>query len=144
MLSANCCLLTVQLVSGKEESRKQMSTASSYERIKAWQKAHLLALEVYTVTKTFPRQEAFGLTSQLRRAAISIPTNIAEGYARQNQKVFGTFLDTAYASLVEIKYLVRFSYEVGYVSKTKFGRLESLADEVGKVLWGYMKEVKNR
>ncbi|OGY24208.1 MAG: hypothetical protein A2172_00815 [Candidatus Woykebacteria bacterium RBG_13_40_15] len=120
-----------------------MPNSSSFEKIKAWQKGHLLALEVYKVTKSFPREEAFGLTSQLQRAAISVPTNIAEGYARQNNKVFGTFLDTAYASLVEIKYLLKFSAEVGYISKQNFIKLESLADEVGKVLWKFMKEVKS-
>lgn len=120
-----------------------MVNIASYEKIKAWQKAHELALEIYHVTKTFPRQEAFGLTSQLRRAAISIPTNIVEGYARQNQKVFGTFLDTAYASLVEVKYLLKFSNEVGYMSKKDSTKLESLSDGVGKILWGYMKEVKS-
>ena len=86
---------------------------SSFEKIKAWQKAHLLVLEIYRATKTFPKEEAFGLTSQLRRAAISVPTNIAEGYARQNQKVFGIFLDTAYASLVEVKYLMRWGKSYG-------------------------------
>ncbi|OGY22142.1 MAG: hypothetical protein A2126_04360 [Candidatus Woykebacteria bacterium GWB1_45_5] len=120
-----------------------MVKVGSYEKIKAWQKAHLLALEVYLATRTFPKEEVFGLTSQLRRAAISIPTNIVEGYARQNQKVFGTFLDTAYASLVEVKYLLQFSFEIGYLGKSDFTRLESLADEVGKVLWVYMKEVKS-
>jgi four helix bundle protein len=121
-----------------------MAALASYENIKAWQKSHLLALEVYKATNKFPREEAFGLVSQLRRAAISTPTNIAEGYARQNQKVFGTFLDTAYASLVEVKYLLKFSYEVGYLPMNDFNKLESLSDEVGKILWGYMKEVKNR
>ena len=120
-----------------------MVKVGSYEKIKAWQKAHSLAFEVYLATKTFPKEEVFGLTSQLRRAAISIPTNIVEGYARQNQKVFGTFLDTAYASLVEVKYLLRFSFEIGYLGKSGFTKLESLADEVGKILWVYMKEVKS-
>ncbi len=85
-----------------------MPKISSYEKTKAWQKAHVLDLEVYSVTNAFLKSEVFGLTSQLRRAAISIPMNILEGYAHQNRKVFGVFLDTAYAFLVGVKYLLSF------------------------------------
>jgi len=120
-----------------------MSETASYENIMAWRKAHGLALEIYLVTKRFPRSEAFGLTSQLRRAAISIPTNIVEGYARQNRKVYAAFLDLAYGSLVEVKYLLRFASKIGFISAATFSQVEILADEVGEVLWVYMKEVKS-
>ncbi len=133
---------TILQLSENGELKAAMYTAS-YEHIKAWQMAHLLALEVYKATRKFPKEEVFGLTSQLRRAAISVPTNIVEGYARQNQKVFGTFLDTSYASLVEVKYLLKFSVEIGYISKQDFVKLEESADEVGRILWRFMKEVKS-
>ena len=113
-----------------------------YEKLMVWQKADELAFLVYRETKNFPREEAFGLTSHLRRAALSVPTNIAEGYARRNDKVLKVFLEQAYGSLVETKYLVDFSSRVGYLSKNKFETIDSLYQEVGALIWGFIKRLE--
>ena len=113
-----------------------------YENLLVWQKANELALLVYQETKGFPKEEMFGLTSQLRRAALSVPTNIAEGYARRNDKVLRVFLDQAYGSLVETKYLVGFSFNVGYLNKGNFEALDSLCHEVGRLLWAFINKIE--
>lgn len=116
--------------------------ANTYRNIKAWEAGDKLAFAVYRITKTFPSGERFGLTSQLRRAALSIPTNIAEGYARQNDKVFKTFLDTAYGSLVETEYLLDFAYRAGMLSEEKYKETASLATECGRILWRFSESIK--
>ena len=108
---------------------------SKYESLFAWQKSHELAIKIYKSTATFPKEEVFGITSQLRRASLSVPTNIAEGYARQNSNIFRNFLDIAYGSLVETKYLLKFSVEVGLLDQETAVELTSLAEETGAILW---------
>ena len=84
-----------------------------YERFDAWQLTHRLALEVYSVTDGWPKEERFGLTIQLRRAALSAPTNIAEGSAKRGHREFRRFLDMSLGSLSEVRYLLRFSRDRG-------------------------------
>ncbi len=76
----------------------------SFEDLIVWQKSHQLALEVYKVTALFPKEELYGLTQQIRRAAVSIPSNIAEGYGRQHNKEYKQFLSVAYGSLCELRH----------------------------------------
>jgi len=121
-----------------------MKHLNSYETLLVWQKAHLLALEIYKSTKNFPKEELFGITSQLRRGALSIPTNIAEGYARRNDNVFKTFLDIAYGSLVETKYLLGFSHAINYLDANDFQRLSALAEEVGVLVWKFEETIEQR
>jgi len=113
-----------------------------YENLLVWQKANDLAIAVYKGTKNFPKAEIFGLTSQIHRAALSVPTNIAEGYARRNDKVLRVFLDQAYGSLIETKYLVEFSFNVGYLNKGDFEALDRLCHEVGRLLWGFISTIE--
>ena len=103
-----------------------------------------MALEIYKTTEPFPKEEVFGVTSQLRRAALSIPTNIAEGYARRNNNILKTFLDIAYGSLIETKYLLKFANEVGYLANPDFVRLTNLCEEVGGLLWKFQESVEQR
>ena len=114
---------------------------STYESLIAWQKANELALAVYKNTKIFPKDELFGLTSQIRRASLSVPTNIAEGYARKNSKVLKTFLDIAYGSLVETNYLLGFSSDIGYLSPQTYQKLAVLCDDVGALIWKFTESV---
>ncbi|HLB60457.1 MAG TPA: four helix bundle protein [Patescibacteria group bacterium] len=102
-----------------------------------------LAHYVYDVTEKFPKQEMFGLTSQLRRAAISIILNYIEGYARQRTKQYAQFLDISYGSLKETKYLIYFCYKRKYIKETGYMNLIKLCDEIGKMLWGTMKHIKS-
>ena len=82
-----------------------------FERLSAWQASHRLAMEVYRVTRSWPREEIYGLTSQARRAAVSIPSNIAEGAAKRGTREFGRFLDVALGSLSELTCLLRLSLD---------------------------------
>ena len=88
-----------------------------YTKIVAWKLADELAVAVYQVTKFFPREEVYGLTSQIRRAAVSVPTNIVEGSARPTNPDYLHFLSIARASLTEAQYLVRLATRLGYLSE---------------------------
>jgi four helix bundle protein len=94
--------------------------ARDYNKIKAWQLADELAIKVYKLTQKFPRDEVFGLTSQMRRAAVSVPANIVEGSARQYQREYLQFLYISMGSLAELGYYIKFSYEIGYLNKEDY------------------------
>ena len=111
---------------------------SSYHNLIIWQKSDILAKEVYRVTKAFPRSEIYGLTSQLRRAALSVVLNIIEGYARNNKKEFVRFLKISYASLVETEYLIEFAYSQGYLTSKNYEQAGTIRNECGKVLWKFL------
>jgi four helix bundle protein len=106
-----------------------------YERLKAWKVSHELALETYRQTETWPRTELFGLTSQTRRAALSIPTNIAEGAAKLGPREFRRFLDMSLGSLSELSYLLLFSRERGFLSIEDWKHLESHRNRAGQLIW---------
>ena len=101
-----------------------------------FQKADELAFRIYKITVTFPKAEMFGLTSQLRRAALSVPTNIVEGYARKSKKELAQFINIALGSLAETEYLLDFSKRLDYI-KTDISEVEALVAEVGRLLWGF-------
>jgi len=100
------------------------------------------ANEVYDYTKNFPREEIFGLTSQLRRSALSVILNYIEGYARQKRNVLRNFLEISYGSLKESKYLVYFSYRRGYLKEEEYKNLLDLAEKIGGMLWGIISKLK--
>lgn len=106
----------------------------TYHKLDVWKLSHDLALAVYKATEKFPSHEKFELTSQLRRAALSVPTNIVEGQARRSRTEFLRFLDIAKASLVETEYLLEFSKDVGYLSEESYLVLDHQRGEVGFVL----------
>ncbi len=106
-----------------------------YERFDAWKLGHALALELYCATDKWPKEERFGLTSQLRRAALSVPTNIAEGAAKRGPREFRRFLDIALGSLAEISYLLRFGLDRGLIPPERWSELESLRNRVNLVTW---------
>ena len=113
-----------------------------FKKIRVYQKAEALILVVYKVTKDFPKEEIYGLTSQLRRAVVSIACNIAEGASRQHQKDYLHFLYIARGSLAEVKCLTGVSCELGYLSKTDHQQMEALLEEASKMLYGLIKSVK--
>jgi len=92
--------------------------------------------KVYDYTGKFPKAELFGLTSQLRRAALSVILNYIEGYARRRNKVLLNFLEISYGSLKESKYLVYFSFRRKYLGEKEYEELLGLAEEIGAMLWG--------
>ncbi len=106
------------------------------------EKMDAYAHEAYAVTKSFPREEVYGITSQLRRAALSVILNYIEGYARNRNKVHKNFLEISYGSLQESKYLFGFSMKEGYLLKESHDRILKLADDIGAMLWGIIKNLK--
>jgi four helix bundle protein len=100
-----------------------------------FEKADAFSKEVYVITKKFPKHEMYGMTSQLRRAGLSVILNIIEGFARQTPKEFRRFLFISFGSLKESKYLIEFSKEQGYIDDSNFKRVYSLSEEVAKLLW---------
>jgi four helix bundle protein len=107
----------------------------SFKDFIVWQKAYQLVLEIYKTTKNFPKLEIYCLVSQMRRAAISIPSNISEGYARQHKLEYRQFLSTAYGSLCELETQALLSKDLQYISEWDYKRIEELAREVGSMLY---------
>jgi four helix bundle protein len=118
------------------------SAVRSYEDLVVWQKAMELVAEVYRATSQFPREEVYGLTSQLRRSAVSIPSNIAEGQGRATKGEFVQFLAHARGSLYELKTQVLIAGKLGYLSPDNESRLGSQSDEVGRILNGLLSSLR--
>jgi four helix bundle protein len=114
-----------------------------YRKIKAWKLADDLAVQLYTCTKAFPKEELFALTSQLRRAAYSVPANIAEGAGRRTVKDFLRFLDISKGSINEVQYFVHLATRLNYLSSGDAKLLVSAAEEVSKCLAGYIMAVES-
>jgi len=108
-----------------------------WKKLEVWQLADELARSVYITTRGYPREELYGLTSQIRRSALSIPTNIVEGYSRRGDKELAHFLNISFASLSEVKYLLHFSQSLDYLSAKDYAELEAGYDQLGKRLWTF-------
>jgi four helix bundle protein len=106
-----------------------------YEKFDAWKVSHELALEVYRITAKWPKSERYELTSQTRRAALSAPTNIAEGAAKRGTREFRRYLDIALGSLSELSYLVRFGRDIGFLDEQAYQDLEKLRGRAGTLTW---------
>ena len=106
-----------------------------YERLHAWRESHELALAVYKVTKSFPTEEQYGLTSQIRRAAFSAAVNIVEGSARRSRKEFRRFLDISLSSLTEVGYALRFCREAGLLSDEDWSTLNDRQSRARFLTW---------
>ncbi|MBI4725923.1 four helix bundle protein [candidate division TA06 bacterium] len=108
-----------------------------FEDLIVWQKAHKLTLEIYRITRDYPAEERFGLVPQMRRAAVSIPANIAEGFKKRGKRYKANFYNIAQASGEEVKYYLILSRDLGYAKDT--ATLEGLIDEIGKMLHALIK-----
>ena len=116
----------------------------SYQDLIVWQKSVLLVTDIYTITKTFPQDERFGITSQLNRAAVSIPTNIAEGWGRETSKNYLQFLRISRGSIMEVQTLLIITKNLNYISEEKFDILRNKTEEVGKILQGLIKSINEK
>lgn len=116
--------------------------ARDFTKIKAWQFADDLAVLTYNLTRQFPREEIYGLTSQLRRAASSAPANIAEGSNRTSKKDYLHFLSIAAGSLAEVRYFLHLSKRLGYLGEADYSHCGGLADEAGRTLTGLISSVQ--
>jgi four helix bundle protein len=106
-----------------------------YEKFDAWRISHQLALEVYNTTSNWPKSERYELTSQTRRAALSIPTNIAEGAAKKGPREFRRYLDVSLGSLSELSCLLRFARALGFLDKDAYLKLDQLRSRAGTLTW---------
>lgn len=113
-----------------------------YTKIKAWQLTDELALLVYKATKGFPKSEVWGLTSQMRRAAVSVPANIVEGSARRNRNEYLHFLYIAMSSLSELNYYIRFTKELGYLDTESYEKSWIKSQEGLRTLHGLISYVE--
>lgn len=114
-----------------------------FRKLKIWELAHLLVLNIYEITKLFPKEELYGLTSQLRRASVSIPINIAEGCGKESNKDFARYLNIALGSLSEVQYLLYLVRELNYVSEEKVSVLETNANDLKKMIYSYQSKLSN-
>jgi four helix bundle protein len=112
-----------------------------FRKIKAWQLADTLVMKIYTLTKLFSREELYGLCSQIRRAVISVATNIAEGAGRGHKKEYLNFLYIAKGSLAEVDYLCYLSKQLGYLNQLEYSDTEQLLENTAKTLAGLIKSV---
>ena len=113
-----------------------------YKKLAVWSKAHELILMVYRLTREFPQEEHYGLTSQMRRAAISIPSNIAEGYGRGSDKDFARFLHIASGSNCELDNQIPLAGELGYAIPIDINRIHSACEEVRRMLAGLLNRLE--
>jgi four helix bundle protein len=114
----------------------------SYKDLVVWQKSMALVTEVYRVSQQFPKEEIFGLMSQARRAAVSVPSNIAEGHARTSKKEFQYFLSNARGSLPELETQLTIAQQLAYISETAVNQLLDRLWEVGRLLNGLLSSLK--
>ena len=114
----------------------------SYKDLVAWQKSMALVTEFYRASQEFPREEVFGLMSQTRRAAISIPSNIAEGHARTSKKEFQYFLSNARGSLAQLETHLTIAYQLAYINETAINQLLDRIGEIGRILNGLISSLK--
>lgn len=125
-----------------KSTKQEKSNKNFHEKLK--EKIDEYVHFIYKVTKSFPKEEIYGVTSQIRRAALSIMLNYIEGFARRRPKVHLNFLETAYGSLKESKYLLHFSLKEKYLSETDYKRGIQMAEEIGAMLWRTIESVENK
>ena len=109
-------------------------TGKGFRKLIVWQKAHQLTLLIYKLTEKFPKHEMFGLTSQLRRATVSVPANVAEGYGAGGKGQFGRYLDIAQGSLAEAEYYLILAQDLTYITSSQNQQAESIRAETGFLL----------
>jgi len=113
-----------------------------YKNYEIWKKSHKVALEVYNLTKSFPKEDTYGIISQLRRASLSVPTNIVEGAGRSSQKEFAYFINIASGSAAETEYLIQFSFDLNYINENQFNKMNDEIISIRKMLNAFHQKLK--
>jgi four helix bundle protein len=113
-----------------------------FKDLKVWKRSHDLTLSVYKATATFPREELYGLTSQIRRASASIATNIAEGCGRNTDNELARFLEIAMGSASELEYLLQLSNDLNFLDKAKSDELDTAVIEIKKMLTSFIRNIR--
>ncbi|WP_309642535.1 four helix bundle protein [Flavobacterium sp.] len=117
---------------------------SNFRNLLVWQKAMSLTTFIYNSTSHFPKEEIFGLTSQIRRASISIPSNIAEGFGRNSNKEYLRFLNVSISSLFELQTQLEIAKNITYLSETEFNTLYEDSRELERMLVSFTNKIKQR
>lgn len=121
-----------------------MEREDRWKKLEIWKLADDLAYQIYKVTSNFPQQEIYGITSQLRRASLSIATNIVEGYSKRGDKELRRYIDISLGSLSEVKYLIYFSNRLGYLNDDMYKMVEGKTKELGSKLWKFYEKIRER
>jgi four helix bundle protein len=116
----------------------------NYKDLKVWQKAYQLCITIYKLTKYFPKEEQYGLTSQIRRAAVSVPSNIAEGYGRKTTSEYMQSLYIAYGSHCELETQILISKDLGYIKSDNFQKLQQDVGDVERMLKALIAALRNK
>lgn len=114
-----------------------------FKKLNVWEKAHASALAFYQITKVFPKDEIYGLTSQIRRASVSIPANIAEGCGRKSSAEFGQFLQISLGSTTELEYHLLLARDLKYLDIKDYEHLNSQVIEIRKMLISFIQTIKD-
>jgi four helix bundle protein len=117
---------------------------STFRELLIWQKSMTLVTEIYQLTHFFPKEENYGLTSQIRRCAISIPSNIAEGYGRNGTKDYLKFLNIAIASVFEMQTQIEIAYNLKYINQLQFNKIFEASREVERMMGSFIRKVNDR
>src|SRR3989344_763483 len=123
-----------------EELGIRKNRIEKFQDLDAWKEGHKLVIEVYRISRQFPKEEVFGLTSQIRRAAVSVTSNIAEGFGRQSYKHKNNFYQMAFGSIIEVRNQLLISRDVGYTDNSDFQVLDDQAIKVEKICRGLIKK----
>lgn len=116
----------------------------TFRELIVWQKSMKLVTKIYELTKEFPKEENFGLTSQMRRSAVSLPSNIAEGYGRDSLKEFIRFLNIAISSLFELQTQIEISRDLRYLNEKKYNALHESSREVERMMSSLIRRLKSK
>jgi four helix bundle protein len=120
-----------------------MKSAAAFKDLDTWQQAMHLAVELYNATAQFPREELYGITSQLRRAAVSIPSNVAEGYCRRSTRAYAHHVSIALGSHAEVETCIELCCRLGFLSTSARERLEEQTSSVGRLLSGLHRSLED-
>jgi four helix bundle protein len=118
--------------------------AKMYENLDAWKEATNLAVRIYQITRTFPKEEIYGITSQIRRAAVSISSNIAEGAGRKSKNDFRQFVHVASGSLNEVESILHICFRLDFIKPNAYQDLKEDVDKVGRLIGGLIKYLNGK
>lgn len=121
-----------------------MSSIKSYRDLEVWKKSINLVKEIYKITSSFPKEEIYGLTAQLRRASISVPSNIAEGRSRESTKEYLRFIEISYSSIAELETQITIAYELNFINGKCLEKVLNGTSEIGRMLNGLSRSLKKK
>ena len=116
----------------------------NWKDLKVWNESHELVKEIYKILSSFPKEEMYGLSSQMKRSAVSVPTNIVEGFSRNTTKEYILFLFNSRGSLEELRYLSLLSFELGFLSKQNYDYVTKSCEGISKMLNALIKKLRNK